>query len=135
MDGGKMLAINEGFGFRPVLIVQSFNFLPQLNERPATTFVYGMQCMFEYENVTGYVAYLRNFLGQSLLWDQLSLNVHDTEEQLEKAYPRMPLKRILEERLTLLSAGHDPLAGYYVQFAGPMRLFSQPRWWDEGEIF
>lgn len=132
---GRMLAINEGFGYRPIMIVRYFNLLPQLNERPATTFIYGEQIMFPSDNPTGYASFLRNFYGMTLPWNQLGMAVDDTIEMVYALYPRMPLRPVMEEHLTLLSAGKDPVAGYYVQFAGAMRLFSQPDWWVDGDDF
>lgn len=132
--GGKILAINEGFGYRPILVVHSFNFLPQLNDRAPSTFVYGDQIMFMTDRPTDYVSFLRKFFGQELVWSQLGM-ANDTEEQIVAIWPKMPLKLVMNESLRILRAGKDPIAGYYVQFDGPIRLFSQHEWWKDHEEY
>lgn len=132
--GGRMLALKEAFGYRPLLVVKNITFVSQLNERPPSTFLYGDQVMFLADRPTDYASFLRNFYGQpETIWCQLA-DAH--EESLDIVYalfPRKAFHLVLEQPLVLLSAGKDPLAGYYVQFAGDIRLFAQRDWWVETE--
>jgi hypothetical protein len=129
--GGRMLAINEGFGYRPLLTVKNFLFVPQLDDRPPSTWVYGDQLISLADMPTEYVTFLRPIMGKQSLWCQLSVSPDETEEQIYAIWPKFPIRVVLQQALTLLHAGKDPLKGYYVQFAGHMGLFSQPDWWRD----
>ncbi len=132
--GGRMLAINEGFGYRPILSVQSVVFVPQKDARPPSTYVYGIQLMFRNDVPTMFTGFLKDKFGTVLPWDQLRVLVNDTEEQIYTLWPKMPIAVVLEEQLRMIAAGKDPVKGYFVQFAGgPIRLFSQREWWKETE--
>jgi len=48
--------------------------------------------------------------------------VEDTIEQIYSIWPKMPLELVMEEPLTVVATGKDPLKGW-VQFAGSIRLF------------
>ena len=130
---GRMLCINEGFGYRPILSVQHWVNVPQLNDRPASTWIYGNQLMFQYDIPFPYVDFFRPSFNTTLLWTQAGIAVDYTIEQVYAIWPKMPLTIVAEEPLQLLHAGKDPLKGYYLHLAGPMRrLFSQPNWWVDG---
>jgi hypothetical protein len=134
--GGRMLAINEGFGFRPILTVKAFNFVPQLQDRPPCTIIYGEQLMFQQDNPLLYMKFLSDKFGSVMPWDQLRIASNDTPEQIYAIWPRFPVVVVLEERLKLLDAGKDMLKGYWVKFeGGPIKLFSQPDWWKQSEDF
>ena len=132
--GGKMLAINEKFGYRPILVVKEFNFLPQLNNRPPSTWFYGVQLMFQYDNPTAFVTFLKTFKGVPTVWSQLGIADNDTIQQVDAIWPKMPLHLVANETLTLLAGGKDPIRGYFLQFAGRIeRLFTDPNWWKNSE--
>ncbi len=132
---GRTLAINEGFGYRPIMVVKAFNFLPQFNERPPSTWVYGDQIMWPSDNQVQYTSFMRSYYGLKIPWAQVGAATELDEDQLFAIFPRLPIRLVAEEPLVLLSAGKDPIAGYYVQFAGAMQLFSQPDWWVETEQY
>lgn len=134
--GGRILALKEEFGYREIMVVTSVEYIPQLNDRRPSTVLLGDQLMFQYDNRTGYVTFMRSLFNQKLPWSQLSLaTANETEQQAMDIFPRLPWVPICEEELTLIRAGHDPLKGYYVQFDGTIRMFSQPRWWEDEETF
>jgi hypothetical protein len=129
--GGRMLAINEGAGYRPIMTVQSVQFIPQLNARPAATMLYGSQLLFLADNPTGYSSFLNNYCNVKVLWAQLRIASEDSIEQIYTIWPKLPVDLIIERPLMILSAGKDLTAGYWVKFAGRIELFSQPDWYDE----
>lgn len=132
MSGGRILAVNEKFGYRPVLTVKNFNFLPQFQNRAPSTWFYGVQMMSPYDDPTIYLKFLTPMIGESAIWSQVGLNDDETEEQVFANWPRLPLRLVANDRLTLVAAGRDPVAGYYCQFAGSTSLFSRPDWWKDG---
>jgi hypothetical protein len=134
--GGRMLAINEGFGYRPLLTVKTVKFVHQFQDRPPCTIVYGDQLMFQQDNPALYMKFLSDKYGTVLPWDQLRIANEDTLEQVYALWPKFPVVVVLEENLKLIDAGKDLLAGYWVKFeGGPIKLFSQPEWWKESEDF
>jgi hypothetical protein len=135
--GGRVLAINEGFGYRLVLTVKNVKFQRQEQDRPSTTIVYGEQMMSFQDDPLLYSKYFSDKMDTSMVWAQLRITTDDDDyEQMYAIWPRVPVTPVLEERLSIVGAGRDPIRGYWVQFAGgPIRLFSQPDWWKEKEIY
>lgn len=133
--GGKVLALIEERGYRPLLVVRNVSHIPQQDARQPSTAFYGLQLMFPSDDRPGWVAFMRLLLNKPALYAQLALPSNDTEQQVMDLYPRLPWIEVGAEELTLLKGGHDPVAGYYVQFAGTARLFSQAQWWVENEEF
>ena len=133
--GGRILAIREEFGYRPLMVVRTVTPIPQLNERPPSTVFYGNQLMFQYDNRPGWVTFMKTVIGQRVKYSQLAIAKNETEQVEMEMFPRTPWIPILEEDLVMLRGGHDPIMSYYVQFAGQPRIFTQPDWWKEDEEF
>jgi len=131
--GGRMLAIDEGSGYRPILTVQTIQYIPQLNARPASTILFGSQLLFQVDNPSGYQSFLQAYVGVATLWAQLRMATELSEEQLYLIWPKLPIELVIEQPISILAAGNDPVAGYWVQFPGTITLFSQTNWYDESD--
>lgn len=134
---GKILAIKEAAGYRPLMVVNTINYIPQKDsQRPSTVF-YGNQLMFGFDNRPAWVTFMRLMEGRELTYSQLRMSTdYDTIDSEEMIWPKLPLVQVAEEKLTMIRGGHDPLAGYYVQFNGHARvIFAQCDWWHDTEIY
>jgi len=134
--GGRVLAINEGSGYRPILSVTSVVYIPQQDARSPSTVVYGNNMVNIPENYGVFRTFFVDKVLTSMLWAQLRISEQVLEAEMDDVewtlWPRLPVVKIMQERLVMLGAGKDDLRGYYVQFqGGPIRLFSQPDWWKE----
>jgi hypothetical protein len=138
--GGRVLGLAELFNPRPLMVVNVVTPIPQLNQRPPSTVFYGQPLGgFPADDVTAWVAWMKSLVGQRALYKQLRLRTDSdfiAEEDLQQGKPpHISWVTVAQEELVMLKGGHDPLAGYYMQFAGQVHLFSQPRWWEDEEIF
>jgi hypothetical protein len=132
--GGRILALNENFGYRPLLNVVGFRFFPQENARTPRTQLWGNQLMFQYDNPALWKQYLDTLCAVPNVYDQMRLAYEDSPEEVYKLWPRLPVVKVAEETLTLQAYGKDVLLNYWLEFSGPIQLFSQHDWWVEGQI-
>jgi len=127
--GGRILAINQGMGYRPILNVQTIQFIPSTTT--PSTFLFGQRLLpgtsspFSADDPTSFTTYLNQYVGVAALWDQLQPASQNGQNVTYTVAPMMPVKLVLEQQLMLVAAGKDPVAGYWVQFAGAINLFSQ----------
>jgi hypothetical protein len=134
---GRTIAINEGFGFRPLLSVQSFQYLNAQGTTPQSTLVLGSQLMYQQimEDRAGFVQFIRQYFGKPNLYTQLRSRLHESLEEF--IYQWSFMGQILEvvptaqAELTMITGGYDPLKGYWLQFTGFVPFFALPDWWDE----
>lgn len=137
--GGRILALKEQAGYRPVLIVQSINRYPQRNNHLPTTVFAGEQVLLPFGPTGGtstaqpykYSEWFSALLRQPLVWNQMRPNLREDLEQYLHMWPKLPIFSVKQATLTLLAAGTDPLRGSWLQFAGNVPLFDQPDWWVE----
>ena len=137
--GGRVLAFNELRGPRPLMVVKTVTPIPQRDARPPSTVFYGNPLEIPANDVTGWVTFMKALLNQRIMYRQLRLRADNEaveEDELLLGLPlRIPWATVAQEELVMLRGGHDPIAGYYLQFAGAVRLFSQPGWWLDEEIY
>lgn len=140
--GGRILALNEGPGYRPVLVVQGIDRVPQYNARRASVVLRGDQVLFPLNGLVGtstpvnfqYQQWFTSMIGVPRVWSQMRSRPPETLDQFIREWPRLPFFSVKEATLVLRAAGNDPTHGYWLQFDGErIPLFDQQRWWEEDD--
>jgi hypothetical protein len=134
---GRILAVNEGYGFRPLISVQGVKHIHAQGAMPDSTLLNGQQLMYitNQEDRAGWSHFIRQYFHTPLLWNQLKGRTHETLEEF--IYEWRWFGNILEvvptaqAELTLLAGGYDPVMGYWMQFAGTVPFYLLPDWWEE----
>lgn len=142
--GGRILAINEGAGYRPVLVVQSVHFYPQFNANRPSTVLFGSQVMFPdgpyggpimSANDVSFSGFLSNLIGYPTVWNQLTPTPGETLDQFYTGWPQLPLTSVSQATVKLVASGYDPIRGYWIQFDNTIApLFAQANWWDGEDL-
>ncbi len=141
--GGRILAVNEKFGYRPVLVVQSINRYPQRNATRGSTVLAGEQVLLPFAGQVGtstpqnyqFNEWFANMIGVETVWNQMRPRIMETYDQYisDQRSPLtwLPIFPVGEATLKLIAAGNDPRWGYWLQFDGNIPLFSGEEWWVE----
>jgi hypothetical protein len=132
---GRMLAVNEGFSFRPILAVQSFQFVNATAQTPQSTLIFGSQLMYEpiMEDRSGFRMFIKALYNQPTLYTQMRPRLHETLEEFNYEWRMMATVLAVvptaQAELTMINGGYDPIRGYWLQFAGHVPFFDLPDWW------
>ena len=139
--GGRIMAIKEENGWRPVLRVESIVPVHAQGEYPESTILRGEQLFFQTQRLgdqrfVDWVRFLQNFYEVPTVWGQLRcIRLESMEEWMQmmrQAYlPKIPVEPVQEANLKLLAAGYDKVKGYWLQFHGRLPLFQQRNWWQD----
>jgi hypothetical protein len=134
--GGKILALREEFGYRPLLVVREVVVDGQ------NTRFYGDQVLFPSDGYLGITTYpnfqfdefLAPWIGVTTAWDQVRLQPFANISEFRKSWPHLPFDLIAEAQLILAGAGQDLLRGWWMEFEGTsIPMFNQPTWWVDSD--
>jgi hypothetical protein len=121
------------------MVVKIVTPIPQQDARTPSTVFYGLQLAFPSNDITGWVTFMKSLVGQRIKYSQLRLrgdNEIIEEDDLLLGLPiHLKWATVAQDEMVMLKGGHDPIAGYYLQFAGHTHLFTQPGWWLDEETF
>jgi len=139
--GGRVLALNEGMGFRPILVVKHVHFYQQRDAFRACTVLVGDQVLLPLLGAIGsalpptsqFNEFLAPQVGHPTVWNQMRSRPLDSYDLWVKEWWKLPLRSIKQATVTLVATGNDPRHGFWLQFDGFIPLFDQPDWWDEPE--
>lgn len=139
--GGRILALNEGMGYRPVLVVKTVTFYPQKDAYRPCTILTGDQVLLPLSGAIGsplpvnyqFQQFFQPQIGKCVAWNQMRSIPIINLDSFYRRWWRLPVKSIKQANITLMAAGQDPTKGSWLQFEGKIPLFDQPDWYDEPE--